>query len=62
MNLNFYENLCEADIQYCNKLKQSGHSHDYYLRNGFVKIILDEGDMPIEICIPEDLFNQFEDY
>ena len=62
MNLRFYENLCKANetaIQYCNKLKQSGHIHDYHRRNGFVKIKLDEGDKPKKIRHPEDLFNQF---
>ena len=58
--------MCDANetaIQYCNKLKQSGHIQDYYLRNGFVKIILGEGDkQQKKIRHPEDLFNQFEDY
>ena len=47
MNLRFYENLCEANetvIKYCGKLKQTGKIHDYYLRNGFIKIIGVEGE------------------
>ena len=65
LNLRFYENLCEANesvIHYCSKLKQSGIIYDFYLRNGFVKIIIDEGDKPINIRHPEDLFSQFEDF
>ena len=49
MNLRFYENLCEANetvIKYCGKLKQTGKIHDYYLRNGFIKIIGVEGERP----------------
>ena len=35
MNLRFYKNLCTANetvIQSCNKLRQSGRIHDFYIR------------------------------
>ena len=63
MNLRFYENLCESNettIRYCGKLKQSGKIHNFFLRNGFVKIIEAEGEKPKKIHHPDDLFQQFE--
>ena len=63
MNLRFYENLCESNemtIRYCGKLKQSGKIHNFFLRNGFVKIIEAEDEKPKKIHHPDDLFQQFE--
>ena len=63
MNLWFYENLCEANemvVHSCRKLKQSGRIHEYYIRNGFVKIIIEEGNRSKKIHHPHDLFQQFD--
>ena len=63
MNLRFYENLCEANemvVRSCKKLKQSGRIHEYYRRNGFVKIIIEEGNRSERIPHPNDLFQQFD--
>ena len=65
MNLRFYENLCDANetvIRNCYKLKQSGILHDFYIRNGFIKIKIDEGDKHIKIYHPEVLFQKFDDF
>ena len=64
MNLRFYESLCEANKQVyreCYDLKKYGLIKDYYIRNGFVKIII-EGNFPIKIQHPDDLYYYFEDY
>ena len=42
MNLRFYESLCSANeetLKECIKLKRNGLVEDYYMRNGFIKII-----------------------
>ena len=65
MNLRFYENLCEANetvVRYCNKLKTAGFIHEFYLRNGFVKIKVEEGDKPSKIYHPEILIQKFENF
>ena len=63
MNLRFYENLCEANemvVRSCRKLKQSGRIHEYYIRNGFVKIKIEEGNRSEKIHHPDNLFQQFD--
>ena len=42
MNLRFCENLCQANeeiVRECYKLKKDGLMEDYFIRNGFVKIV-----------------------
>ena len=56
--------MCKANetvIKYCGKLKQTGKIHDYYLCNGFIKIIGVEGEKPKKVCHPDNLFQQFDD-
>ena len=65
MNLRFYENLCESNERvnnWCRELKKYGFLHDYYVRNGFIKIIINEGDFPIKIHHPDELFHKFQEY
>ena len=64
MNLRFYESLCESNKQVyyeCYDLKKYGFIKDFYIRNGFVKIIRD-GYFPTKIHHPDDLHYYFEDY
>ena len=52
MNLRIYESLCAANekvLMDCNNLKHVGFIHDFYIRNGFIKIIINQGDTPKKI-------------
>ena len=65
MNLRFYENLCDSNervFNWCRELKKYGLLNDYFVRNGFIKIVIDEGDKPMKIHHPDDLFHKFQDY
>ena len=65
MNLRFQENLCEANervFKWCRELKNKELIHDFFIRNGFIKIVVDQGDKPIKIKHPEELFEKFNDY
>ena len=62
MNLRFYESLCDANqkvVRECFKLKKYGQINDYYMRNGFVKVINKVGDRPLKIYYPDILYNHF---
>ena len=65
MNLRFFESLCESNKKVyheCFDLKKNGHIKDYYIRNGFVKIVRNDGNNPIKIRHPDDLYFYFNDY
>ena len=65
MNLRFYESLSNSNKKVYNEcfdLKKYGLINDYYIRNGFVKIIKNGEDRPIKIKHPDDLYYYFEDY
>ena len=65
MNLRFYENLCDANeevLRSCKLLKENNIIYDYYLRNGFVKIIVNQGNRPFKIHHPELLEEKFSDF
>ena len=65
MNLRFYESLCNENknaYNDCFDLKKYGLITDYYIRNGFVKIIKNGENRPIKINHPDDLYYYFEDY
>ena len=65
MNLRFFESLCDANeyvLKECFHLKKYGIINDYYLRNGFVKIININNNNPVKIKHPNDLYNYFKDY
>ena len=65
MNLRFYESLCTANeetLRDCIKLKRNGLIKEYYIRNGFIKIIKIEGDKSIKIYHPDSLYEHFVDF
>ena len=65
MNLRFYENLCENNervFNWCRELNNHNMLHEYYIRNGFVKIVINKGDKPIKIHHPDELFHYFQEY
>ena len=62
LNLRFYESLCamnEEALRICKWLSEQNVIHHYYLRNGFVKVIVEEGDNPVRIVHPEYLWDKF---
>ena len=65
MNLRIYENLCESNetvLRLCRDLKNNVFLHDYFIRNGFVKIITQAGDRPTKIRHPDILREKFDEY
>ena len=65
MNLRFYENLCESNetvLRWCRELKEYNIIHDYFIRNGYVKIVKYQGNRPIKIQHPDDLYDKFYNY
>ena len=65
MNLRFYESLCSSNeeiIKVCFKLKKHGVIQDYYIRNGFVKLIKKEGERPFKIHHPDILYDNFSNF
>ena len=65
MNLRFYKHLCPANESIhndCRDLKKYDHIHDYYTRNGYIKIVRNQGDRPIKIRHPNDLYDMFGEY
>ena len=64
LNVRFYEHLCEANEsvrKICKKLKDKKYIHEHYSRNGYVKIIIKEGDPPFKIKHIDFLREKFED-
>ena len=62
LNLRFYESLCKANeesLRIAKSLKQEGKIHNYYLRNGFVKIVIVENGPPTKISHPNMLRYRF---
>ena len=65
MNLRIYESLCDSNEKVykdCFNLKKYGIIKDYFLRNGFVKIVFADGNRVVKIKHPEDLYHFFKDY
>ena len=65
MNLRIYESLCDSNEQIykkCFNLKKYGLIKDYYIRNGFVKLVLADNNRIIKIKHPDDLYHYFSDY
>ena len=63
LNLRFYESLCsknEESLRISKWLCQHEKIHDYYLRNGFVKIVADENGRPEKIKHPDFLRKKFD--
>ena len=65
MNLGIFERLCDSNktvYKECQNLKKYGQIEDFYLRNGFVKIIKNGDRRPVKIKHPEDLEYYFSCY
>ena len=63
MNLRFYESLCQLNqetLRVCDWLKDEEVIHHHFLRNGFVKIVIEDGQPPIRIKHPEMLLDKFD--
>ena len=62
LNLRFYENLCNMNnevLQMAKWLSDNGHLHRYFIRNGFVKIVVGERDDPEKVKNPQMLRDRF---
>ena len=62
LNLRFFESLCsknEESLRIAKTLKQDGMIHNYYLRNGFVKIVVVENGPSQKITHPNVLRSRF---
>ena len=65
MNLRFFEHLTdnnETVLKECINLEKYGLIKSYYIRNGFVKIIIADGDKPFKIIGSQILYDKFKDY
>ena len=65
INIKFFVNMCnENNIIYkdCNNMKYQGAIYDFYVRNGFIKVIIKQGDKPVLIRHPDDLYDLFHEY
>ena len=65
MNLRFFECLCPSNeniLSHCYDLKKYGLIHEYYIRNGFIKIVKTEEDQPTKIHHISQLKELFKDF
>ena len=65
MNLRFYESLCSSNEEVLKKsynLKKHGVISDYFIRNGFIKLIPADNNRTIKIKHPDELYELFSDY
>ena len=65
MNLRFYESLCDTNeliYKECYHLKKYGIIKDYFLRNGFVKVVYADGKQIKKLNHPDDLYYYFRDF
>ena len=65
MNLRFYEHLTdsnEAVLKECIKLAQFEIINSYFIRNGFIKIVVNNGDKPLKIHHTAELRDIFKNY
>ena len=64
MNIRFHESLCQANgiTKECVILKKNKLIKDYFIHNGFIKIIKKEGDRPFKIKHPDILNDIFCDF
>ena len=63
LNIRIFESLCaknEESLRICKWLNQEGKIHDHYLRNGFVKIVMEENGRPQKVKHPEILRRKFD--
>ena len=65
MNIRLFANLCTANeevMRECGRLKKYGLLHEFYLRNGFVKVVIKDGDFPKKIYHKNKLRDLFKDF
>ena len=68
MNLRFFHSMCYANEQIlkeCNYLHKFGQIESHYIRNGFIKIIKNNGSRPKKInhiCELHEIFKEFYEY
>ena len=63
-NLRFFPSLCsknEESLKICKWLLQEKKITNFYVRNGFVKVVFAEGGNPTKIAHPHVLRRQFSD-
>ena len=64
INIKVFENLCKANeeaLRMCNWLKENEFIHDHFVRNGYMKIVIQAGGRPIKVHHPEYLRDKFTD-
>ena len=57
--------MCEANeyvLKWSRDLKKYDFIYDYYIRNGFIKIIIHKDDPPLKIHHPDDLYSRFNNF
>ena len=62
LELTMSESLCSANTesqQVCKWLKENGHIHHFYSRNGFMKVVMENGSFPVKITHPDHLRKKF---
>ena len=65
LNVRLYENLCEKNeyiFRECKRLKKAKVIEDCYITNGYVKLIKKNGDNPLKVHHPDDLYNHFYEF
>ena len=65
MNLRFFHSMCDANEQIlkeCNYLHKFGQIESHYIRNGFIKIINNNGSRPKKINHVYELYEIFKDF
>ena len=63
MNLRFFESLAslnQQSVRFCDFLLGEGKISKYFLRNGFVKIIVNPNDYPVRVNHPDVLREKFD--
>ena len=64
-NLRFFESLCSSNeeiLSECYDLQKYGFISDFYIRNGFIKIICKDNSRPFKVQHPYLLYDRFKDY
>ena len=65
MNIRFYENLTKSNekiLKECQNLYTQELIQNYYIRNGFLKIVINTGDKAIKVVHQDILDNLFAEY
>ncbi len=63
LNLQISESICAKNMEVlkmCKWLSDEGLINNYYTRNGFVKVVVEDGDDPVKIVHPEVLRKKFD--